>query len=144
MKRIEHILVLLATSLLVCGCPLYDWGHHDIVFVNKSGKRIGYQISYGEGSEITQDTIFICHMTTNRFLDIDSMVFLNTETHLHLNWETMLGDGSYFQLMVLDGEQFEKYFHSPCDVIRQNVPILYTYRLTLSDLEEMNWTVIFR
>lgn len=141
MKRIEHILVLLATTLLLCNC-LED-GHKRIDFINKSGHRIWCQISEDKVSEITKKPLFHCTNTFTRPLDNDSSLVIEPPT-FHLCWEEELGSHDYIELLVLDGEQFEKYFHSPCDVLRQNVPILYTYRLTLSDLEEMNWTVIFR
>ena len=57
-----------------------------------------------------------------------------------LSFERVL---DYLELLILDGDQFKKYHRSPCEIIRQNVPILYAYRLTLTELEKMNWVITY-
>ncbi len=141
MKQLVYVL-LLATPILLCGCPDNKAGHNSITFLNKSGKRIGYQISFDRISAIYQDTIFYCNKTSDSFLDNDSSFVLKTPNRID-NWEEDLGASYYIQFLILDGELFKKYFSAPCDTIRKYVPVLHVYRLTQSDLERMNWTVVY-
>ena len=142
MKKISYVLMLLATSILVCGCPADDTGHKEVVFVNRSGKTIGFQNSFGKVSQIAEDTLFKCNKTSDRIIDNDSSLVIEAPIRSH-SWEVVLGRDDYLELLILDGDQFKKYHRSPCEIIRQNVPILYAYRLTLAELEKMNWVITY-
>ena len=141
MKKISYVLMLLATSILVCGCPADETGHRAVVFINRSGKTIGFQYNYGKVSQIAEDTLFKCNRTTDRIIDNDSSLVI--ERPKRPSWEVVLGTNDYLELLILDGDQFKKYHRSPCEIIRQNVPILYAYRLTLTELEKMNWVITY-
>jgi hypothetical protein len=140
MKKLFY-LFLLVTPLLLCGCPEND-GHRELFLVNKSGKKIGYQISFGYVSEISQDTIFQCNKTSDNLLDNDSLFII--ESTRRLDWEHDLGSNVYVEILILDGAKFSKYINAPCDSVRQNVPILHAYRLTLADVEKMNWMIVYQ
>lgn len=143
MKRIEYVLTLLATSLLLCSCIQEQDGHNYILFLNLSGNRIGYQLTFQRVSDKTNNALFHCGYSAS-YLDNDSTAIF--EAAIRMNWEQELHNDYYVELLIMNGEQLEKYksSHYPCDVVRQNVPILYTYQLTPSDLEKMNWTIIYR
>lgn len=140
MKKLFY-LFLLVTPLLLCGCPEND-GHRELFLVNKSGKKIGYQISFGYVSEISQDTILQCNKTSDNLLDNDSLFII--ESTRRLDWEHDLGSNVYVEILILDGAKFSKYINAPCDSVRQNVPILHAYRLTLADVEKMNWMIVYQ
>lgn len=59
------------------------------------------------------------------------------------SWEVEFSGCSYYQLLIVDGEVYKKYKDDSIDSIRKKVPILHIYQLTQSDLEKMNWTVIY-
>ena len=128
MKKISYVLMLLAISILVCGCPADDTGHRAVVFVNRSGKTIGFQNSFGKVSQIAEDTLFKCNKTSDRIIDNDSSLVIEAPIRSH-SWEVVLGRDDYLELLILDGDQF--------------VPILYAYRLTLTELEKMNWVITY-
>ena len=117
MKKISYVLMLLAISILVCGCPADDTGHRAVVFVNRSGKTIGFQNSFGKVSQIAEDTLFKCNKTSDRIIDNDSSLVIEAPIRSH-SWEVVLGRDDYLELLILDGDQFKKYHRSPCEIIR--------------------------
>jgi hypothetical protein len=54
-----------------------------------------------------------------------------------------LKKGQTISVFITDANVFYKYWQQPCDTIRKYVPILYTYRLTLEDLQRMNWMIVY-
>ena len=141
MKQLKNALLLFAISILLCGCPTDDAGYNNIAFVNKSGRKIGCQIISEKVSNIYQDTVFYCNKTSDYFIGNDSSFIL--ESPIRTGWGEELGTSYYIQFLVLDGELFKQYYSSPCDSIRKHVPILDVYRLKLSDLVKMNWTIVY-
>jgi hypothetical protein len=143
MKQIKVTLLLIVTSILLYACPEKDEnGYRYIAFANKSGEKIGYQISFSKIVNIYQDTIFYCNMTLENFIYNDSSFILECPLRTG-SWERELSDLNYIQFLVLDGDKFSQYRTAPCDTIRKYVPILHCYRLTLEDLQRMNWTVMY-
>lgn len=143
MKQFKVILLLIAILMLLCACPDKDEnGHRQITFVNKSGEKIGYQISFDKILNIHQDTVFLCNKTSDNFIDNDFSFILECPLEVD-SWERDLRDLYYIQFSVLDRDKFSQYFLAPCDTIRKYVPILHTYRLTLEDLQRRNWTVVY-
>ena len=100
MKKISYVLMLLAISILVCGCPADDTGHREVVFVNRSGKTIGFQYNYGKVSQIAEDTLFKCNRTTDRIIDNDSSLVI--ERPKRPSWEVVLGTNDYLELLILE------------------------------------------
>ena len=97
MKKISYVLMLLAISILVCGCPADDTGHRAVVFVNRSGKTIGFQNSFGKVSQIAEDTLFKCNKTSDRIIDNDSSLVIEAPIRSH-SWEV----GSYSICLSVD------------------------------------------
>lgn len=60
-----------------------------------------------------------------------------------VGWYDYFDDYKYIQFLIADCDTFWKYYSEPCDTIRKYVPVLHVYRLTLEDLERMNWTVVY-
>lgn len=142
MRKIAYITMSLTLIFLLSGCILlFDTvdGHREIVLVNKTGVNISYQISERDISEITMDTMFYCKAVFFRLEKDSSRV--EESPDFRQPWEVVLGSDSYLELLVFDDETFMKYVSAPCEVVRQNVPILHAYRLTLSDLEKANWVI---
>lgn len=145
MRKIKNLILLTFLAVICAGCPDYCTnGHEYITFVNKSNKEIGYQLGLGRISDIFQDTIFHCRCIFDRFLPKDSVFILGcSDLPTPCCWERDLENEYYIQFLVLDNEKFRKYYSEPCDTIRKYVPITYCYRLTLEDLQRMNWTVVY-
>ncbi|HPQ13305.1 MAG TPA: hypothetical protein PLQ60_07545 [Paludibacteraceae bacterium] len=142
MKQFRITILLIATTLLLCACPEIEEVHRNIVFVNKSGKRVAYQFAFSKIQDIYEDTVFNCNKTSEGFIENDSSFILDCPIR-ERSWEISLGNSYYIQYLVLDGDKFSQYYTEPCDTIRKYVPVLHTYRLTLADLQRMNWTVVY-
>jgi hypothetical protein len=145
MKKNLRILSLLVIPFFVFACPNYD-GNRDIIIVNKSDKDVGYQLHIDRISSIEKVAEFLCNNSSDAILKQDSIFILHENRY---DWETILDTTSYLQILIMDGEIFSiyysepQYYSVPCDTIRKYVPVLKCYRLTLKDLQQMNWTVTF-
>jgi hypothetical protein len=136
MKQFRITILLIATSLLLCACPERN-GQEFIYIVNKSDKKIAFQIL-----ENKQYETFYCSDAGRTILfniERNSTLRLN-DGDAYSSWDSYLKSLTVF---ILDGELYDEYWQQPCDTIRKYVPILHTYRLTLEDLQCMNWTVIY-
>ncbi|MCB9017428.1 MAG: hypothetical protein H6544_02320 [Prevotellaceae bacterium] len=136
MKQIKIIILLIATCMLLCACP--DKTEQDFIYItNKSDKTIAFQVNVNK-----QDEIFYCS-------DIGTTILISVKSNSTFkldNGDTYSSWNSYLKsltVFILDGELYEEYWQQPCDTIRKYVPILHTYRLTLEDLQRMNWTVVY-
>ena len=139
MKYIRLIPVLIAILMLLCACPHKEDGHSYITLVNRSDRAIVYQERLMRIGEI-DDEQYDCRYLIWGIQE-------NSTYQLYCDdrgtaWEAAL-DTYYLQLKIMDDETFGEYIEEPCEIRREKVPILYTYRLTVSDLEQMNWTVVF-
>lgn len=136
MKQFRIIILLIATTLLLCACP-GNTGQKFIYIVNKSDKKISFQVLKNK-----QDTTFYCSNTGRTILfDVESnSTFQLDNGDVYSSWDTYLKTLTVF---ILDGDLYHEYWQQPCDTIRKYVPILHTYRLTLADLQRMNWTVVY-
>jgi hypothetical protein len=86
-------------------------------------------------------------------VEIDSSFsFSEYSAHQILPWDYILKKVYYeLTILIVDFELYQKYsdeiyynsYKEPCDTFRKYVPILHCYRLTLQDLERMNWTVVY-
>ncbi len=136
MRTFRITMLLIATSMLLCACPKDENEHHYITIINQSDKTIVWQARIMRIGETEEK--YDCQRV-NRIINKDSTYKFEMIRH---SWEKEL-NGYYLQIMLMDAEIFEQYVSEPCDTIRQNVPILHIYRLTLADLQQMNWTVVF-
>ena len=133
LKQLKIIAILIAASILLCACPAPE-GQEYIYIVNKSDKPIAFDISIN-------DTTFQCS-------DIGHKVFFGVQSNstyklndgnTYASWDTEL---QLLTIFIFYRELYMDYNQS-CQTIREHVPILHTYRLTLSDLKRMNWTVVY-
>jgi hypothetical protein len=136
MKQLRMTILLVAISILLCACP-DKTGQEFIYIVNKSDKTITFDFLVNK-----QDTTFYCSSTGRTVLfDVKSdSTFKLNNGDAYSSWDNYLKSLTIF---ILDGELYEEYWQQPCDTIRKYVPILHTYRLTLEDLQRMNWTVVY-
>jgi hypothetical protein len=139
MKQFRVTILLIATSILLCACPKDENGDRYITIVNQSDKTVVWQprmIRIGE-----TDEQYNCQYVLGGSIHSNSSYKFAYDDRGN-NWETGLNT-HYLQIILMDAETFEQYVSEPCDTIRENVPILHTYRLTLADLQRMNWTVVY-
>jgi hypothetical protein len=137
MKQIRFILVLIATSVLLCACPNDKNGQNFIYITNKSDKKIAFQVRTNK-----QDEIFYCSDAGRMILpEVESnSTFKLDDGDAYSSWDSYVKSLIVF---ILDGKLYDEYWQQPCDTIRKYVPILYRYQLTLEDLQRMNWTVVY-
>jgi hypothetical protein len=145
MKQFKIVILLVATSMLLCACPDKGDGHRYITIVNQSDKTIVWQPRFFKIGEI--DEKYDCQYTLGSIHSNLSFKF-NYDDRGN-TWEAGL-NSHYLQITVMDDSAFIHYAEilnykliENCDTIRKYVPILHTYRLTLADLQRMNWTVVY-
>lgn len=142
MKRLKVTALLLVSAISLCGCPKHDDWHKEIVIVNNSDKTIIFSDTpaYMEGVET-----WACdgpgHWVPPSIQAGDS--FILTGGRKFAGYEGVLDKGQTVNIIVGDRETWMQYRNDPCEVIRENVPILHRYQLTLADLHRMNWTVVY-
>ncbi len=146
MKQFRSTILLIATSILLCACPKDENGHRYITFINKSERDISCQ-DFWSGSIIEADTLFQCGVGA---VGIPANSLCKFPSLNHSGWETDFKLIPYIQFLVMDDSTYVYYSKmlnyqliENCDTIRKYVPILHTYRLTLEDLQRMNWTVVY-
>jgi hypothetical protein len=132
--------------MLLCACPNKEEGHKYIAFVNKSQKFIACQ-DFWSGHITDADTLFQCGIGAVG-IPVDSLC--NFPSLNHSGWETDFRAIPYIQFLIIDDStyvHYSKIFNyqliENCDSIRKYVPVLHIYRLTLADLQRMNWTVVY-
>jgi len=142
MKHSLGIISIIGLSFILTACPNSIDEHRFVTFINKSGEKIGYQLSFDKISNIDKDTIFNCNNSSDNFIGNNSSFILECPIRTD-SWEVNLNSLYYIQFLVMDGNNLNHYYMDPCDTIRKYVPILHTYRLTLADLQRLNWTVVY-
>jgi hypothetical protein len=136
MNQIKIILISIAAILFLSACP--EKIEHEFVYLNNnSDKRISFYITVNKN-----DSIFYCSNTGKTiYFDVESNSTYNIITgDSYSGWDNNL---KLLTILIFDGELYDKYWQQPCDTIRKYVPVLHTYRLTLADLQQMNWTVVY-
>jgi hypothetical protein len=139
MRQFKTVMLLIAISMLLCACPDKEEGHRYITIVNQSGKTIVWQprrIRIGE-----TDEHYNCQYIPGESIHDNSSCKFDYDDRGN-NWEVGLNT-PYLQVMLMDAETYDKYIREPCDTIRKYVPILHIYRLTLIDLQRMNWIAVY-
>ena len=139
MKHIK-VFIFLVAPLLMCACPEREENFHPyITIINMSIKGIVWQprmIKIGEKNEY-----FDCNYVIGGRIDANSQFKFEFDDRGN-NWDDKL-NSQYLQITVMNLETFDRYKGEACDTIRKYVPVLQTYRLTLADLQRMNWTVVY-
>ena len=139
MKQIKITVLLMVTCIILCACPKIEDECRYLTFVNKSVKRIGFQPHFLTENLTFEDTLFQCSKSVFGVYP-NTLRRLNAGTHT--DWKKEMNGYSYLQILIID-ETYDQYIAEPCDTIREYVPILHRYRLTLEDLQRMNWTVVY-
>jgi len=136
MKKIIIIIISIVALLILSACP--EEIEHEFIYIkNNTDKEIRFVFSINK-----QDSNFYCSDNGKTiYLGVDSNSTFNLQAgDAYSSWD---GNLKLLTIFILDGEQYNKYWQQPCDTIRKYVPVLYTYRLTLADLQQMNWTVVY-
>ena len=140
MKQIRVTILIIATTLLLCACPKSEDNINPyITIINKSNTSIVWQprmINIGEINEI-----FDCNYQIHEQITPNSQYMFLANDRKN-DFENELKTHS-LQITLMNFETFDKFKNEPCDTIRKYVPVLHTYRLTLTDLQRMNWTVVY-
>jgi len=146
MKKLKIIIISIAACILLYACPCKEAGHNFINFVNSSDRDVSCQtLWWGNISE--SDTLFQCRAGVDKIVAGSSHIFNSLNNS---GWEDDFTVIPYLQFLIMDDSTFKYYSEKlnhqlieNCDTIRKYVPILYCYRLTLEDLQRMNWTVVY-
>lgn len=124
-------------------CPK-DEGHRFISCVNKTNQDIYCQASFVEKTVIiSEDSLIDCRKAG--FIIEFNSTFL-WAAGLRGGLEYSLSDKYDLLFVLFDSLTFKNYLSQSeihCDSMRKYAPILHHYRLTLEDLQRMNWTVIY-
>ena len=134
MKHLKVIMLMYVVSTVLCACRNYKGGPPYMTLVNNSDIDISIQTSYPEN--IQEDSMILCHY---------GLFYWGWEDCYRnpAGWYDYFETYKYIQYLIMDRDTFWKYHSEPCDTIRKYVPVLHVYRLTLEDLERMNWTVVY-
>lgn len=143
MKHFRIIMLLGAAFILLCACPNYRGGPPYITIVNNSERNIVFQESYPQNMQV--DSMIACHsgaacIKTDSLFKIE---YWGWDNNKDAGWYDYFVNQKYIQFIIMDEDTYWKYHSEPCDTIRKYVPILHVYRLSLEDLESMNWTVVY-
>ena len=135
-----RITILLIACIVLYACPGEE-GHYYITVVNKSERKIVCQLLAARkvNTPPDLDSLFFCGIAADGIRP-DTLYRYNFLRH---TWETELKGLLYVQFLIMDGEIYGKYIGTSCETIRKNVPILHCYRLSLEDLQRMNWMVVY-
>ena len=138
MKHVKILLLLVSTSFILCACPSREDGNDTIIIKNNSDRAIRWQPRLVKKGEIEDK--YNCQYLTAGELEAHSSHTFQKERGY---WDEGLDDSRYFQIMIIDRDSAVKHTVSQCDTFRKYVPVLQTYRLTLEDLKQRNWTVVY-
>lgn len=136
MKNFKLLILLIALSSILTACPASEDGHYAIVIKNNSDRDIAYQPRDFKNGE--KDDQFRCeYVFGGGVASYSSGEFVSDRR----SWEEQIGKGRYLQFIIMDRDSLLKYPVSECDTLRKYVSVLKTYRLTLEDLKQKNWTI---
>lgn len=139
MKKIFNVIVMVQALLLFVSCFREQEGHLSFALVNKSSQSIACQM-FEFRKSMEDDTLFKYWQVTDINVRPDSLVrYVSSE----VPWEIEINNCAYVQLMILNNDSLNKCMVSSIDTVHKKVPILHIYQLKQTDLEKMNWTVIY-
>ena len=135
--KIIKILALCLLSCLLWACPERSEAY--ITLVNKSDQNIVYQ-EYRDFGHTFSDALFQCSVGAVEIQKRTSVVIES------LDYAGCKADFNYtpcIQFLIMDEQTYSRYMFEPCDTIRKYVPILHRYRVSLEDMEQANWTIVY-
>ncbi|MCE9107632.1 hypothetical protein [Bacteroides pyogenes] len=140
MKRIRNFVLFFVAFTLLYACRRE--GHSDITIVNHSDRSISVQEQHPGNAEFA--VLFQCGNGATRILPDSQLIISNEDGPHGLGvWEGYFKRNKYLQFLIMDCDTYWEYHSEPCDTIHKYVPILHVYRLTLEDLERMDWKVVY-
>jgi hypothetical protein len=140
--KITTLATLLIIVFVAAMCRKYDNAHEYITIINKSDKNIVFQLFHDN-----RDTLFYCSprsqgITILTTIKADSLFSLGAPNNRGI-WEYFFHNESMILSISIGESNYDYDQYIPCDTIRKYIPILHNYRLTLEDLNRMNWTVVY-
>ena len=137
LMKIAKILGLCLLSCIFSACP--EQSEKYITLVNKSERDIVYQ-EYRDRNLTIADTLFLCSVgAVGVFKGSSSLI----ESVDYTGWKADFKVVPCMQFLIMDREIYRKYMFEPCDTIRKYVPILHRYLVSLEDMEQANWTIVY-
>jgi hypothetical protein len=149
MKKIKNLIIVFFITFICTGCPKKCKDcHQHITFINNSDEKIICQFRGIREKNISECIIF----WDNPFLPIQSNssgLIECRDIDRNCSWEAelnTLNTNHLIQFQAINDSVYQHYidlFGFNNDSIQKYVPILHCYQLTLSDLQRMNWTVVY-
>jgi hypothetical protein len=136
-QLVFRVTLVFLTILICSGCPNCDDYHREIIVVNKTHKDIAFLYW-------ASDCQWYCSPGT-MILDgvkADTLRILESPGR-QCGWESSFTYKQVLYFLFTDEETYVQYMKAPCDTIRKYLPVLQCYQLTLEDLQQMNWTVVY-
>jgi hypothetical protein len=138
MKHLQITILLISISFLLYSCPAHEDGHEYITIKNNSNRRLAFQTRNFKVGEINNE--YDCKFLINGGVESNSSIeFFQGK----MTWEDELGTSTYLQIMLVDRDSLLKYPTSQCDTFKKYAPVLHAYRLTVEELNQRNWTVVY-
>ena len=135
--KIIKILALCLLSCLLWACPERSEAY--ITLVNKSDQNIVYQ-EYRDFGHTFSDALFQCSVGA---VEIQKRTSVVIESLDYAGWKADFNYTTCIQFLIMDEQTYSRYMFEPCDTIRKYVPILHRYRVSLEDMEQANWTIVY-
>ena len=135
--KIIKILALCLLSCLLWACPERSEAY--ITLVNKSDQNIVYQ-EYRDFGHTFSDALFQCSVGA---VEIQKRTSVVIESLDYAGWKADFNYTPCIQFLIMDEQTYSRYMFEPCDAIRKYVPILHRYRVSLEDMEQANWTIVY-
>ena len=135
--KIIKILALCLLSCLLWACPERSEAY--ITLVNKSDQNIVYQ-EYRDFCHTFSDALFQCSVGA---VEIQKRTSVVIESLDYAGWKADFNYTPCIQFLIMDEQTYSRYMFEPCDTIRKYVPILHRYRVSLEDMEQANWTIVY-
>ena len=124
-------------SCLLWACPERSEAY--ITLVNKSDQNIVYQ-EYRDFGHTFSDALFQCSVGA---VEIQKRTSVVIESLDYAGWKADFNYTPCIQFLIMDEQTYSRYMFEPCDTIRKYVPILHRYRVSLEDMEQANWTIVY-
>ena len=135
--KIIKILALCLLSCLLWACPERSEAY--ITLVNKSDQNIVYQ-EYRDFGHTFSDALFQCSVGA---VEIQKRTSVVIESLDYAGWKADFNYTPCIQFLIMDEQTYSRYMFEPCDTIRKYDPILHRYRVSLEDMEQANWTIVY-
>lgn len=135
--RIINIIALCLLACLLSACPKESEKY--IKLINKSERDVVFQAN-NDNYFAYHDISYICHGIIHTILKDSSYLDPSVDD---TGWEADFKLSPYMTFMFMDKENYHQYQGKPCDTIRKYVPILHHYRVSLEDMEQANWTIVY-